>query len=141
VTLFLAIYSLSVAQSIYFLHGLNFMSAEKVSGETRWYDSFTVHCINYYTVVWNFKNVFDRKLLRKILAEKFHRSWMAVIVERAKGFTTGFASSNPKIFPMIKCYWSYPEMYVALPLMMLPRSILQLMYQFFIQVRARLCAG
>jgi hypothetical protein len=75
-----------------------------------------------------------------MLANKFGRAWRAVIVERALGFHTGFASPSPKIKKMAKLYWSYPEFYIALPLMLMPRPILRMFYVLYkgiIRLRGR----
>ena len=125
VTLFLALNTLVLGKSLYFLDGKNFLSDPKPAGEIRWYDSFEVHGINFFVIAQEFKDGFDHKTLRKVLADKFGDSWRSVIVERALGFETGFASPSPKIIKMAKLYWSYPEFYVALPLMLLPRSLLK----------------
>lgn len=131
VTLFLSLNVLSVGKKFYLLDGRNFLSDEKPAGEARWYDSFEVHGINYALVARQFTAHFDRKLLRHVLAYKFGRSWRAVVVERAKGFTTGFGSATPKIVKMAKVFWSYPEFYLAVPLMLIPRPMLRLCYSLY----------
>lgn len=131
VTLFLSLNALSVGKKFYLLDGRNFLSDEKPAGEARWYDSFEVHGINYALVAREFTESFDKKLLRHVLAQKFGRSWRAVVVERAKGFTTGFGSATPKMVKMAKLFWTYPEFYVAAPLMLIPRPLLRLCYSFY----------
>jgi len=128
VTLFLALNTLAVGKSFYFLDGKNFLSDPKLPGEIRWYDPFEVHGINFFIVMQEFKDVFDRKILRKVLAEKFAQTWRSVVVERARGFKTGFAAPSPKIWKMAKYYWSCPEFYIALPLMLVPRPLLMFLF-------------
>lgn len=128
VTLFLALNTLAIGKTFYFFDGKNFASDPKLPGEIRWYDPFEVHGINFYIVMREFKAVFNRKILGKVLAEKFGRTWRAVIVERACGFTTGFGAPSPKIKLMAKYYWSYPEFYLALPLMLVPRPLLRILF-------------
>lgn len=103
----------------------------KPLGEVRWYDSFQVHGINYYVIAQEFRDKFERTALRKGLADQYGRIWRAVIVERALGYETGFASPSPKIVRMAKLYWSYPEFYIALPLMLMPRSVLRKLYALY----------
>lgn len=131
VTLFLALNTLAVGKSFYFLGGKNFLSDPKLPGEIRWYDPFEVHGINFFIVMQEFKDVFDRKTLRKVLTEKFAKTWRAVVVERARGFKTGFAAPSPKIRKMAKYYWNCPEFYIALPLMWMPRPILRMFYALY----------
>ena len=114
-----------------FLQNPCLLSNPKPPGEVRWYDSFQVHGINYFVIAMQFKGEFDRISLRKGLAEQYGRIWKAVIVERALGLETGFASRTPKMKKMAKLYWSYPEFYVALPLMLMPRPILQMFYALY----------
>ncbi len=118
-----------------FLQDPCLLSYPKPPGEVRWYDSFQVHGINYFVIAQDFKNKFYRKSLRKGLADQFGRIWRAVIVERALGLKTGFASSSPKIRKMARLYWNYPEFYVALPLMLLPRPVLRILYALYKGIR------
>jgi glycosyltransferase involved in cell wall biosynthesis len=131
VTLFLSLNTLSVGKLFYLLDGKNFLSDSKPAGETRWYDSFEVHGLNYFVIAQEFKYKFDKKSLRSVLARKYGSAWRAVIVERALGFKTGFASPSPKIKKMAKLYWSYPEFYIAFPLMLMPRAILRMFYALY----------
>lgn len=107
------------------------LSESKPHGENRWYDSFQVHGINYFLVAKNFKNSILPKSFRKGMSDQYGRIWRAVVYERAMGFSTGFASSSQKIWKMTKLYWLYPEFYIALPLMLLPRFVLRLVYKLY----------
>lgn len=131
VTLFLAVNSLTYAEKMYFMHGQNFISLPKDTGEVRWYDPFIVHGINFYIVIWSFKNKFNQTKLRHLLKEKFARTWRAVIIARALGYKSGFASNSPKILKMAQCYWTYPEFYIALPMMLMPSFLLKFFYKIF----------
>jgi len=107
------------------------LSESKPHGENRWYDSFQVHGINYFLVAKNFKNSILPKSFRKGMSDQYGRIWRAVVYERAMGLSTGFASSSQKIWKMTKLYWLYPEFYIALPLMLLPRFVLRLVYKLY----------
>jgi abequosyltransferase len=131
VTLFLALNTLAVGKSFYFMNGKNFLSDSKIPGEIRWYDPFEVHGINFFIVMQEFKDVFDRKTLRYVLSKKFANTWRAVVLERALGFNVGFASPSSKIVKMTKFYWSYPEFYIALPFMLIPRKVLRKLYVLY----------
>jgi hypothetical protein len=112
-------------------------SNPKPLGEVRWYDSFQVHAINYFVVAQEFKHKLERRSFRKGLADQYGRIWRAVIVERAMGFETGFASRKINIGEMVRLYWGYPEFYIALPLMLTPRSILHLFYRLYKKINWR----
>lgn len=118
-----------------FLQGPDILSTPKPSGEKRWYDSWVVHGVNYATIALDFKNVFNRADYRKGVSDQFGRVWRAIIVERALGYETGFATRSPKIAAMTQLYWSYPEYYLALPLMLLPRFAIKWMYQLYKKTR------
>ena len=131
VSLFIILSVVANGEKFYFIQKPYILSSPKPPGEKRWYDSFQVHGINYFLIVQEFKDYFDKKVLRKALAEKFGRSWRAVVVERAMGLTTGFGSKSPKVLKMAKLYWSYPEFYIALPLFLTPRLVLKIFYKLY----------
>lgn len=131
VTFFLVLHALARGKSFYFLDGRNFLSEPKPAGESRWYDSFLVHGINFALVARQFEDRFNRDALHKMLSDKFSRSWRAVVVERALGFNTGFAAANLKLATLFRLYWSYPEFYVAVPMMLVPRPILMWLYSLY----------
>lgn len=114
-----------------FLQGPDILSTPKPPGEKRWYDSWIVHGVNYATIALDFKKVFKCSDYRKGIGDQFSRVWRAIIVERALGYETGFATRSPKIAAMTKLYWSYPEYYLALPLMLMPRFLIKWMYKIY----------
>jgi len=134
-TFYLTLGAISSGGSYYFVSYPYIVCDPKPPGESRWYDSFQVHGINIFVIAQEFKDKFDRKSLRKGLADQFGRIWRAVIVERALGFETGFATRSSKVMKMTKLYWNYPEFYVALPLMLLPRPILRVLYVLYKGIR------
>ncbi len=114
-----------------FLQDPCLFSNPKPHGEVRWYDSFQVHAINYCVIAQEFRHKLERKAFRKGLADQFGRIWRAVIVERAQGLETGFASRKLDLVKTAKLYWTYPEFYVAFPLMLMPRPILRMFYTIY----------
>jgi glycosyltransferase involved in cell wall biosynthesis len=135
VTFFLVLHVLERGEHFYFLNGANFFSEIKLPGESRWYDSFHIHGVNFSIVALKFKNKFNSPTIRLLLRDKFSRSCRAVVVERAMGLETGFAASKPNFFKLFMLYWSYPELYIALPMLLMPRFILKRLYKFYIQSR------
>jgi hypothetical protein len=127
----LVLYVLSQGGKFYFLQKPYILSAPKPSGESRWYDSFQVHGINYFVIAQAFKDTFDRRALRKGLTDQFRRIWKAVVVERAKGFTTGFGSKSPKLKKAFVLYWSFPEFWIALPFLLMPRFMARGCYKAY----------
>ena len=135
VTLFLVLHALTNGKSFYFLDGSNFKSEPKPMGESRWYDLFLVHGIYFAVVVRHFENRFNRKTINELLVYKFSRSWRAVVVERAHGFKTGFAAAKLHLPKLMRLYWNYPELYIAIPLMLLPQPILAGLYSTYKKFR------
>jgi abequosyltransferase len=131
VTLFLVLNVLVEGKTFFFLDGPNFLSEPKLLGEARWYDPFLVHGINFALIVNQFKGKFKHSSVRKVLAEKFSKSWRAVVVERALGFNSGFAKSDFSLKVLFKLYWSYPEFYIGVPIMFLPQGMLFRLYRLY----------
>ena len=113
------------------------LSYPKPPGEARWYDSFEVHGLNYTRISSYFTAEIDRVSYRQGIAGQFGRVWRAVIYERASGYETGFGSRSPKLYKMTTLYWSYPEFYLAFPLMLLPRAFLGLLMKIYNMFRSR----
>jgi abequosyltransferase len=136
VTFFLVLHTLAIGKFFYFYEGRNFRSEPKPAGESRWYDSFLIHGINFAIVANLFKDSFNPKVLQKMLNEKFSRSWRAVVIERARGFKTGFAAAHLNITMLFKLYRSNPELYVAVPMMIIPSPILIRLYSIYKKFRS-----
>ena len=111
------------------------LSNPKPEGEVRWYDSFAVHGLNYTLISLDFVDKIDRISYRKGISDQYRRAWRAVIYERALGYQTGFAAPTPKLAKMTSLYWTYPEFYIAFPLMMMPRPALGLMWRIYKKLR------
>ena len=137
-TFYLTLGAISSTGSYYLVSHPYIIADPKPSGEPRWYDSFQVHGINMHFIAQEFKEAFDQKSLRKGISRQYGCVWRAVIVERALGFKTGFGNRSPKLMQMIKFYWNFPEFYVALPLMLMPRPLLRVSYLLYRRIQAAL---
>jgi len=120
-----------------YLADIFFFSDEKPAGEPRWYDSYQVHSIGFSQEAIKFKNDFSPGVVKNLIRFKFNICWKAVIVERALGFHTGFASHTPKAYQTFRTFWQYPDCYIALFLFMLPRKILSIAYRFYLLNRRK----
>lgn len=96
-----------------------------------WYDGFTVFAINLYHIVRSFQGRFRARAMRRMLGKNFHKIWKGIIVARAKGYRHGLGSDAPKVRPLFACYWSYPEFWVALPFLLLPRAVDRVLYRWY----------
>lgn len=108
-----------------------FSSFPKPSGEVRWYDQFQVFGINLLHIVLEFQKSFDKAKLRTALNNNLVRVLKAVLVERAMGYKTGFASPSPKLIPLFVNYYQFLQFWVYLPLLMVPPRILNILYAIY----------
>ncbi len=106
----------------------------KPAGEVRWYDQFQVFGISLFKIVSEFDGKFEHQAVRIALQKNLRQCIKAVLVERAMGFRTGFGSPLPKVSPMMRCYWSYWESWVAVPFLLLPRPVLKVLYRAYRKV-------
>jgi len=137
VCMYIILYVISQRGPYYYLGKPCFSSPPKLSGEVRWYDGIQVFGINLFRIVNEFKEVFDRRALRKAVSKNLKMVLRAIIVERAMGLKTGFAVSDSKILPMARIYWGYLEFYKYFPLILMPVSVLNVLYRIFKSIRSR----
>lgn len=121
----------------YFLGTPCFSSNTKPPGEVRWYDQFQVFGINLFYIVKEFEGSFSKRKIRKALLKNLSMVIKAVIVERALGLKTGFASPSPKLVSLARLYWSYWLFWLLLPLLITPRFILKPFYFFYKKLFSR----
>lgn len=137
VCMYIVLYVISQDGKCYYLGTPCFSSNPKPSGEVRWYDQFQVFGVNLFHIVMEFEICFDKRQIRKALSRNLARVVKAIIVERALGLRTGFASPSPKIMPLAKLYWSYWVFWIALPLLILPKFILRALYGLYRKLFSR----
>lgn len=131
VCMYIVLYVIAQDGRYYFLGTPCFSSNPKPPGEVRWYDQFQVFGINLFHIVKEFEGSFKKQKIRTALSKNLAMVVKAIIVERAIGLKTGFASPSPKIVPLVRLYWSYWVLWVALPLLGLPKFILARLYALY----------
>lgn len=131
VCMFIVLFVIAQDGKCYYLGTPCFSSNHKPSGEVRWYDQFQVFGINLFHIVKVFEGSFNQSQIRKALSKNLAMVVKAIIVERALGLKTGFASPSPKLIPLARLYWSYWIFWVSLPLLVLPRFILKYFYYIY----------
>ncbi|MBI5401671.1 glycosyltransferase family 2 protein [Candidatus Wolfebacteria bacterium] len=131
VTLYLAMYVVSRGGRLYFLDGQNFWSNPKSANIQTWYEPFQVFAVNFYYIVNEFKNYFSNKSLKIMLAKNFASVWRSILVYRAKDYKTGYGSDSPKLKIISKLYWSFPEFWIAFPMLLLPKSAVKIFYKIY----------
>lgn len=108
-----------------------FSSHPKPSGEVRWYDQFQVFGINLLHITTQFEGHFDNAKFKKSLSRNLVRVMKSIIVERALGYKTGFASPSVSIKALFVNYFNYMQFWVYLPLLMVPSTVLSILYSFY----------
>lgn len=127
--LYIVLYVLSQPGRLGIIGEPYFASRPKPSGEVRWYDQYQVFGINLFQIANEFQHVFDKTALKRALADNLVRVLKSVIVERALGMHTGFASPSVSMKPLLVNYYNYWQLWVFLPIMLLPASVLKFLYR------------
>ena len=133
--LYCSLFAIVNGKRFLYLSDIHFCSDEKPAGELRWYNSYEVHAIRFAREVLKFEDDFSPGKIRSLISFQFNLSWKAVLVERALGLDTGFASHGPKIYKTLKTFWSYPACYIALFLFILPRGLISYCYRYYKKIR------
>ena len=108
-----------------------FSSFPKPSGEIRWYDQFQVFGINLLHVVLKFSGRFDKQKLNSALNRNLKRVLKSILVERALGYKTGFASPSVSLKPLFINYYKFPLFWLYLPLLVIPSAVLKVLYSCY----------
>ena len=90
-------------------------------------DGFITYGVYFPKLLKDFKDRFSSKSIRKILIVNFSSVWRGMLV----GWVGGWDTPKGKRIKMFKYYWSYPEFWIALPIMLIPRSIVILLYKIY----------
>lgn len=102
-------------------------------------DVFKVYADDLYRIMTStdFKGRLGRRAIRKALAVQLGGLWRGILVARARGITANLGSSSPKIPLLLKHFWSYPETWIAVPLLLLPHSIDRVLYRIYKKIFRR----
>ena len=90
-------------------------------------DGFITYGIYFFELMKDFNDRFSRKSIRKISNVNFSNLWRGMLV----GWVGGWDTPKGKRIQMLKYYWSYPECWVAFPIMLLPRWMVIALYKFY----------
>lgn len=131
VCMYIVLYVIAQDKKCYYLGTPCFSSSHKPPGEVRWYDQFQVFGINLYHIVKELEGNFNHRQIKIALSKNLTMVVKAIIVERALGLKTGFASPTPKVMPLARLYWNYWVFWISLPLLILPRFVLKYFYNFY----------
>jgi glycosyltransferase involved in cell wall biosynthesis len=90
-------------------------------------EAFNVFGVHFYNIVKEFEGKFSKRAIRKILTVNFSHLWRGMLVGRIGGWET----PRGKLWKMFKLYWSFPEFWVALPLLLMPLWLNKILYKVY----------
>jgi len=131
VNLYLIFHVLSQKGRIYFLSKPYIIDHLKEHGEDVFYRGFQVFGVNFFNIAQEFKDKFEGKSVRKMLAKNFSHIWRGALVNQARGQNVKIGFSSPIFKPICKLYWSFPEFWLALPFLIMPRFINRFFYKIY----------
>ncbi len=132
----IALYAASEPGRSYFLRGpfilcnpttIDEIKSITVKGVDIDNDGFITYGIYFLELLEDFKDRFSAKSIRKILTVNFSSLWRGMLV----GWVGGWDTPKGKRISLLKYYWSYPEFWVAFPIMLLPRWMVIALYKFY----------
>lgn len=102
-------------------------------------DVFKVYADDLYRIMTSvdFRGRLGRRAIRKALAVQLGGLWRGILVARARGITANLGSFSPKIPLLLKHFWSYPETWIAVPLLLLPRWLDRALYRVYKKIFMR----
>jgi len=89
--------------------------------------AFEVFGITFGKIFWDFSNKFGRRSVRKVIKKSFASLWRGMLV----GWIGGWDTPKGKRWRMFKLYWSYPECWIALPIMLMPLWVNRGLYRVY----------
>jgi len=88
---------------------------------------FQVIGINYFHILNEFGDKFDRRTVRRQLTITFNGAWKALFA----GWMRGYGSPRKKFWSMLGLYWSFPQFWLAAPIFLMPRFVNQFLYKIY----------
>ena len=92
---------------------------------------FEVYGITFPAIIKEFKNDFSPKIIEKVIKTSFRQTWQGMYV----GWIGGWDTPNGKKMKLLKNYWKYPSVYLALILFTLPMSINKILLQIHRKIK------
>ena len=113
----------------YFLKGPYVLNNLEPHGEADFYGGFQVFGVNLFQVFEEFKGKFNKKSIRVFFTKHFGQVWRGVLVNRAR-YPVSIIKSGI-LAKISKLYWNYPEYWIALPFLLMPRFMLVSFYRVY----------
>ena len=94
-------------------------------------DGFFVYGIYLKNILKIFENNFDKNAVRFFIKKNFRQTWMGMVV----GYCGEWDTPKGKKIQMIKHYWNFPEIIIAIILLLLPRKLVNYIYLIYKKIR------
>ncbi len=90
-------------------------------------EGFQVYGVDFYNIVMEFKDKFDRHSIKKILTVNFASLWRGMLV----GWIGGWDTLKGKRWKMFKLYWSFPEFWIAIIPFLMPLWVNKILFRIY----------
>ncbi len=128
---YLVLHILSGTGRFYFINKPLIITDPKMPDEPLWYDSYRVFIVNVSNILHEFDGKFRKESIRRLLKEHFGRILKAILVYRVKSYTHDWGSESIKTGNLLRFMWSFPEFWMSLPFLMMPRAVLRPVYRAY----------
>lgn len=127
----LALHVLSEDGRAFFLNEPLILTDPKLPDQKIWYDVFQVYGINIFRVLESMRDRFSSRAIRVAERKNLNSVLRGILVARARGLTANLGGPSVRTWKMFRLYWKFPEMWLALPVLILPRGIVRFLYFFY----------
>jgi len=90
-------------------------------------EAFKIFGIYYHDLISDFKGRFSNRSIKQMLKVNYSSVWRGMIV----GWLGGWDTPKGKKFLMAKYYWSFPEFWIAIVLLILPKYIVSFLFRIY----------
>jgi hypothetical protein len=89
--------------------------------------AFEIYGVNLHKIVREYSAYFLPNTIRQTLKKSFGQTWRGVMV----GWIGGWDTPNGKRIKMLRYFWMFPEVWIAITLFLIPLPINKLLYRAY----------
>ena len=120
---------LSKDGKFYFLKGPYVLYNAGVSGESDFYLGFQCFGVNLFQIFQEFDGKFSKRAVKTFFTKHFGQIWRGALVNKAR-YPIKIVRSGI-LWKVSKLYWKYPEYWLALPFLLMPRFLVSAFYKVY----------
>lgn len=125
----LVLKALSMNGEFYYFKGPYVLNNLESHGEADFYGGVQVFGVNLFEIFKDFEGKFDKRAVRVFFKQHFGQVWRGILVNKAK-YPVSVVKSGI-LLKLFKLYWYYPEFWLALPFLLMPRFMLFFFYKIY----------